>query len=146
MPTAAPTPSPTPTQAPTPTPTPLPTPTPPPTPTSFGLEFVAQWLGPVTHELFDFPSGVAVSPSGAVYVLDFGANRVHRFDRDLAFRLSEWGSEGSGSGRFDQPLGIAVGESGRVYVADTGHHPVPVFGPPGEFLDAPGSPGGRNGR
>lgn len=78
------------------------------------------------------PRGVAVDERGAVYVCDFGNNRIVKVDFHLRTLLG-WGREGGGSGELRQPCGVAVGPDGGVYVADTWNHRVQVFSPDGEL-------------
>ncbi len=67
--------------------------------------FVAEYAG------FSSPKGVAVDPSGNVYVADTGNNRVQKFN----------GASWSTVGTFNAPRGVAVdNQSGDLYVADSG--------------------------
>lgn len=93
---------------------------------------------------FDGPADVAVDPSGNLYVLDAGNNRVQKFDSFSNFVL-EWGSSGSRSGEFNRPGAIAVGPGGYVYVVDTGNHRVQQFKPDGTFVAKWGSLGSGDG-
>ena len=83
---------------------------------------------------YAFPTNVAISPKGEIYVSDGYANaRVHRFTPDGELVLS-WGAPGDGPGEFWIPHGIAVDRFGVVYVADRENSRVQVFSPDGEFL------------
>ena len=62
--------------------------------------------------------GVAVGPSGTVYVLDFGHQRMQRFSA-TGTHLSNWGSFGSGNGQFGLEWGVATDASGNVYVSES---------------------------
>ncbi len=53
--------------------------------------------------------------------------------------VAEWGSEGTGDGRFQFLTGIALDASGNVYVGDTNNNRVQVFSPEGRFLRKLGS-------
>ena len=99
---------------------------------------LALQLTQVTH-LFDikhdfsYPSDVAVSPDGRIYVLDGVNHCVKVFKAGGRFDYA-FGEKGRELGDFYFPLGIDVGASGRVYVADSGNHRVQVFTGQGRFL------------
>ena len=89
-------------------------------------------------DTFDRPSGVAIAPSGEIFVTDgHGANnRVVRFSKDGEF-VMEWGRTGSAPGEFDQPHDISIGGTrGLVYVADRSNNRVQVFDQDGYFIAA----------
>jgi tripartite motif-containing protein 71 len=89
------------------------------------------------------PIGIAVAPSGDVYVTD-ARQRVVRFGASGAF-LAEWGREGDGDGEFSNPVGIAVGPDGSVYVSDFEQDRIQKFTGEGVFLLAFGGPGSEAG-
>ena len=92
----------------------------------------------VTHggEPFNLPAGVAVAPSGDIFVADGYANcRVHKFSSDGKHLLS-WGDPGSGPGEFMLPHGVLVDSRGRVLVADRENDRVQAFTQDGEFITA----------
>ena len=67
------------------------------------------------RDTFDAPTGVAVAPTGEIYVTD-GENdndRVVKFSSDGRY-LTEWGSLGSAPGQFDNPHDIVIDARGRV--------------------------------
>ena len=83
---------------------------------------------------FNHPAGVAVSPTGDIYVADGYANsRIHKFSSDGKLLLS-WGSPGRGPGQFRVPHGIWVDEDSHVYVTDRENGRVQVFTTEGEFV------------
>ncbi len=83
---------------------------------------------------FHFPTNVALSPSGEIYITDgYGNARVHKFTADGKLLLS-WGDPGSGPGQFRVPHGIAVDQRGMVFVADRENSRIQIFSPNGEFL------------
>jgi streptogramin lyase len=97
--------------------------------------FVLKWgtsgtgIGQFTSNLVD----VAVSESGAVYVLD---HRVQKFDVN-GNHILEWGGPGTDVGRFGfppGPQGLGIAPNGHVYVADTGNHRIQVFDTDGTFI------------
>ena len=66
---------------------------------------------------------------------------------DTTFQyVTQWGSEGSGTGKFDLPGGVAVDSSGNVYVADTLNDRIQVFSSNGTFIAQFGSYGYANGQ
>lgn len=90
------------------------------------------------------PIGVAVAPSGDVYVTD-AALRVVQFGPDGRVRR-QWGHDGSGHGEFSNPVGIAVAPNGTVYVSDYEQDRIQQFSATGEFLAAFGSSGSGPGQ
>jgi DNA-binding beta-propeller fold protein YncE len=86
-------------------------------------------------EPFHYPTNLAFSPSGEIYVADgYGNARVHKFTADGGLLFS-WGELGSGPGQFHIPHGIAIDREGRVFVADRENSRLQIFSPDGKFLD-----------
>jgi DNA-binding beta-propeller fold protein YncE len=84
---------------------------------------------------FHYPTNVAFSPAGDIYVSDgYGNARVHRFSPDGKL-LHSWGEPGSGPGQFHIPHGIAVDCSGTIYIADRENSRIQLFTSSGKFLD-----------
>ncbi|MEI6539055.1 MAG: peptidyl-alpha-hydroxyglycine alpha-amidating lyase family protein [Planctomycetota bacterium] len=82
---------------------------------------------------FNFPTNVALSPEGELYVADgYGNARIHKFSADGRLLFS-WGEPGSGPGQFQVPHGIAVDRNGTVHVADRENSRIQLFAPNGEF-------------
>jgi Divergent InlB B-repeat domain/NHL repeat len=105
------------------------------------------------------PVGVAVDPSGDVYVADAGASRIDEFSAAGSFiKAYGWGvsdgayqfetctstcqigraSVGAGAGELAEPSGVATDSSGDVYVADTGYSRIDEFSAAGSFIQAYG--------
>jgi DNA-binding beta-propeller fold protein YncE len=83
---------------------------------------------------FHYPTNVALSPAGDLYVTDgYGNARVHKYD-PAGRLLFSWGEPGGGPGRFRVPHGIAVGHDGTVYVADRENSRLQLFTPNGKYL------------
>ncbi|HET6880714.1 MAG TPA: peptidyl-alpha-hydroxyglycine alpha-amidating lyase family protein [Pirellulales bacterium] len=83
---------------------------------------------------FHYPTNVALSPAGEIYVSDgYGNARVHRFSAQGRL-LSSWGEPGEAPGQFRVPHGIAVGPEGAVYVADRENNRIQVFSADGGYL------------
>src|SRR5690349_6483317 len=122
---AAPPPEPTPTSKPMPTETPNPSPTP-------GLSgtVLPELVLAITNESSPLkdPYGVAISPSGKVYVNDAGNSRVLAFD-SAGTLLETWDQKGTGDGQFTSLGfgGIASDSSGNVFVVDNGNHRIQKF-------------------
>lgn len=67
------------------------------------------------------PRGIALGPSGDVFVADTNNHRVLMF-RDDGALVSEWGGErGTEPGQFNMPWAIAADSRGDVYVTDAAH-------------------------
>lgn len=104
-----------------------------PSPTAHYYTLKAAWDGSaIPGGKFDRPIGVAVAPSGDVYVTD-ARLRVVRFNAAGEF-LGQWGREGDGLGEFRNPVGVAVGRDGAVYVSDYEQDRIQKFTATGEFL------------
>ena len=109
-------------------------------------------------ELAD-PEGVAIDPSGDVYVADSGYNRIDEFSAAGAFiKAYGWGVSdgasqfetctttcragiaGGGAGQFDflRTGGVATDSSGDVYVADSDNNRIDEFSAAGAFIKAYG--------
>ncbi len=109
-------------------------------------------------ELAD-PSGIAIDPSGDVYVADDGYNRIDEFSAAGAFiKAYGWGVVdgmsqfetctttcragilGGGAGQFDffEASGVATDSSGDVYVADNFNNRIDEFSAAGAFIKAYG--------
>jgi len=88
------------------------------------------------NRTFNRPSGVAVAPSGEIYVTDGEGpnNRVVRFSSDGNF-IQAWGETGSEPGQFSTPHDIAIDSRGRVFVADRSNNRIQIFDADGNFID-----------
>ncbi len=84
---------------------------------------------------FNFPTNLALSPGGELYVADgYGNARVHKFSPDGQLLLS-WGAPGDAPGQFHVPHGIAIDRAGIVYVADRENSRIQRFDAGGRYLD-----------
>ncbi len=92
-----------------------------------------------TRFLFDIepganqPSDIAIAPNGDIYLVDGVNNRIIVTGGDGRWKF-DFGSYGSGKGKFKYPLGIDISPKGRVFVADSGNHRIQVFDLKGRFL------------
>ena len=97
--------------------------------TSNGYRDVTQGGGP-----FNLPAGIAVAPSGDIFVADGYANcEVHKFSAE-GKHVKSWGSPGSGPGEFMLPHGAWVNSRGQVLIADRENDRVQVFTQDGDFV------------
>jgi DNA-binding beta-propeller fold protein YncE len=82
---------------------------------------------------FNHPEGLALAPSGDLYVADTANNRVVELSPGGAV-ITAWGSKGAGNGRFNEPTSVAVSASGDVYVLDSENNRVQEFNASGHLL------------
>jgi DNA-binding beta-propeller fold protein YncE len=83
---------------------------------------------------FRWPTAVAVSSKGQVFVSDGYENaRVHCFSKKGKW-IRSWGRPGRKPGEFRLPHGIAVDEKNRVYVCDRENARVQIFDSRGKLL------------
>ena len=81
---------------------------------------------------FTVPLGVTVDPTGNVWVVDAGNDRVEKFNEKGEY-LSSIGEKGTGTGQMREPAGVAV-SNGDVYVSDGGNDRVDQFTLGGTFV------------
>ncbi|HEX2863780.1 MAG TPA: protein kinase [Deinococcales bacterium] len=94
------------------------------------LSFGAHGLKPGE---FLYPSGIAVSPAGQVFILDSETVTVQRFSLDGVY-LGKFGGRGRGRGTFEDPRAVVASEQ-YVYVLDYGNRQVQRFTLAGEFMN-----------
>jgi DNA-binding beta-propeller fold protein YncE len=82
-----------------------------------------------------FSYGVAVGPSGKIFVVDFQKSRILRFGNSGKFERV------FGNQHLSHPRDIAVDMWGQVFVADTSNHRIAVFDEEGFFKRAIGREG-----
>lgn len=90
------------------------------------------------NDQFNQPKGIAIGPTGNLYIADSQNNRIEEVSPSGQF-IRAWGTKGTGDGQFNQPWGIAVSREGNVYVADTWNHRIQEFNANGVFIRAWGS-------
>ena len=82
---------------------------------------------------FNYPTGLALSAHGGMYVSDgYGNARVHVFD-DQGRLLRSWGEPGSGPGQFIISHGVFVDPEGLVYVCDRSNERIQIFTAQGTY-------------
>ncbi len=84
---------------------------------------------------FKGPTGMAVIPSGDIFVSDgYGNSRIVHFDKNGKF-VKQWGSKGKEPGQFDVVHAIVADSKNRLYVADRANQRIQVFDTDGKVLD-----------
>jgi len=98
---------------------------------------------------FKYPYGIAVDPSGNVFVADASNYRIEKTSNSGGFIL-EWGNQfyraGIKPGEFDTPFDVAVDSSRNVLVTDSGNNRIQEFTNTGKFIRAWGSRGSATGQ
>ncbi|MHB9004043.1 MAG: OmpL47-type beta-barrel domain-containing protein [Coriobacteriia bacterium] len=102
-------------------------------------------ISPDVAGSFAAPVGIALAPSGDVYVADTSNSRVKRMSSAGAV-LSVWGSRGMAAGQFREPEGVVVLSTGRVVVADTDNNRLQLFEADGTYVATWGSAGSGPGQ
>ena len=72
------------------------------------------------------PTGVAVHPSGQIFVVDRGRHCIRLFKQDCTYSHS-FGEQGNEPGKFCYPHSIAFDSKGNVYITDTQNHRIQKF-------------------
>ena len=82
------------------------------------------------------PAGVAIDPSGNVWVADYLNNRILKLSPTGAL-IGDYGSYGSWEGQYNDPREITINPTSRdVYVTDEGNSRIVELNEKGEFLRA----------
>ncbi len=94
---------------------------------------------------FEMLGGIALDSTGALYVAEFGANRV-RIVENGQVRILAGGERGIHDGKglaaeFDRPVGVAVGPGRMLYVAERGNNLVRRIAPDGTVITVAGQGG-----
>jgi DNA-binding beta-propeller fold protein YncE len=82
---------------------------------------------------FNYPTNVALDPTGLLYVSDSLNFRVQQFDAQLR-PVAAFGKKGDLPGYFAQPKGLATDSEGHVYVIDAQFENVQLFDRQGRVL------------
>jgi sugar lactone lactonase YvrE len=92
-------------------------------------------------DIFDSPTGVAVSSNGDIYISEGHGeakpnnSRIMVFTKDGKF-IKTFATYGRGDGQLRSPHAIAFDSKDRLYVADRGNSRIVVFDKDGKFLAA----------
>ena len=81
---------------------------------------------------FEGPMGIAVDPSGYIYVSDWWNSNIQKFDSNGKF-ITKWGGGGPKS-PIQTPQGIAFDSSGNLYIAETWKNRIRKVNSNGESL------------
>jgi DNA-binding beta-propeller fold protein YncE len=85
-------------------------------------------------EPFNMPTGVAVAPSGSIFVADgYGNYMVQKFSPN-GEHIKSWGGPGTAPGKFALVHYVDVDRDGKVYVCDRENGRIQVFDEDGAFL------------
>ncbi|MFC1663427.1 SMP-30/gluconolactonase/LRE family protein [Patescibacteria group bacterium] len=101
---------------------------------------------------FDQPYGIAIGPTGWIYVCGSYNNRIQVFGPEPEIVESppwfshKWGVPGDSIGAFDWPRSVAIAANGDVYVTEWGNDRVQKFTSNGGFLTQWGEHGTGNGQ
>ena len=100
---------------------------------------------------FDWPTGIAISPAGDIYVSDYRSHVIRKISGGVVSTFAgvpgESGATASPA-RFNHPRDLAVDSSGNVFVADTGNYTIRRITPAGSvstFAGTPAMPGDDDG-
>ena len=112
-------------------------------------------IGDFARTHFTWPTGLALSLDGNVYVTDEHENRIlvfapdriqpyPEFDAD-GEQIAGWGEAGPGEGQLDGPAGIEFDRDDHVFVVNSGNSRIQKFTKDGRFLLGWGRPGTAQG-
>ncbi len=93
-------------------------------------------IASITHggPPFNRPTGIAIAPSGAMFIVDgYGNARVHRFTPEGNL-IASWGGPGPGPSQFRLPHNVWVDRLNRVWVVDRENHRIQIFREDGTFV------------
>ena len=101
------------------------------------LNAQGNWLGYIGSRglgqgMFVGPQNMTVDEDGYLYVVDYGNQRISKFDPDGVFVLS-FGGKSSFFPGFPSPTGIAA-RDGKIYAADSFAKCIYMFDPNGNYL------------
>ncbi|XP_033121512.1 tripartite motif-containing protein 3-like [Anneissia japonica] len=93
------------------------------------------------------PCGLAVNmENSALYVADFKAHCVFKFNVDDGTLMSKLGSEGNKEGHLQKPTDVTLTKENYVVVADYGNHRIQMFDANGNWMRIIADCGKKNGQ
>ena len=112
-------------------------------------------IGDFARQEFVWPTGIALSADGRLFVTDEFRHQVVILPTDVVYpypdfnpdgeRIGEWGERGAAPGQLDAPSSIAFDSNDEIYVVDTGNNRVQKFSKDGEYQNSWGIAGSGNG-
>lgn len=113
-------------------------------------------IGDFARTHFTWPTGLALSRDGNVYVSDEYEDAILVFPPDRIYEhpwfdpngeeIGQWGESGSGIGKLAGPSGIEFDAEDNLLVVESGNHRVQRFTKGGEHLACYGGPGSGSGQ
>ena len=108
--------------------------------------YIGEWgAGGTDDGQFWWPSGIARTADGRLFVTDEALQRVNIFDPDGNF-VRLWGEPGDAPGQFNRPAAIAVAPDETLLISDGMNHRVQRFSTEGEYLGGWGEYGSQAGQ
>lgn len=93
------------------------------------------------HQLnLNQPTGIAISKSGQVWVIETAAHKVSILDHDGNL-IRTFGQRGKGDGEFNYPTSIWIDADGVVYIVDALNYRIQIFDADGNFVRCFGKAG-----
>ena len=101
----------------------------------------ARWptIGTVGYSPLNTPEGIAVGPTGNIFVADSQNARVQEYDNKGRWIATFGTTPGAGQLTWDAeerigPKGVTLDGSGNVYVADTANHRIVMYDASGDYV------------
>lgn len=108
------------------------------------VTYVNQWTSWTPQQVqLKFPFGIAISPSGNVYIADSDNSRILELSSTGAY-ITQWSYVNPTIGSMNHPSGVAVDASGNVYVVDGNN--IEKFTSGGQLITSWGGWGYGNGK
>jgi DNA-binding beta-propeller fold protein YncE len=108
---------------------------------SKGGDYITEFgTGGTSPGEFWWPSSIAMSPEGTIFVSDEALNRITMFTIEGEV-LGCWGEHGSRLGMLNRPSYIEFDKYGALCVSDSMNHRIQRFSPDGSFINSWGDSG-----